>query len=56
MDPTSSGYLCCIEVSQSDKYMPGAVYEVYAHAERPVGLPESAVTSGKFQMVSKWHW
>ena len=26
-----------------------AVYEEYAHAGRPVGLPGSAVTSGKFQ-------
>ena len=29
--------------------IPGAVYEGYARAGRPVGLPESVVTSGKFQ-------
>ena len=27
----------------------GAVYEEYARAGKPVGLPESVVTSGKFQ-------
>ena len=36
-------------------YLPGAVYEEYAHAERPVGLPESAVKSGEPKMVSKRH-
>ena len=30
-------------------YIPGAVYEGYARAGRPVGLPESAITSGEFQ-------
>ena len=30
-------------------YVHGTVNEGYAHARRPVDLPESAVTSGKFQ-------
>ena len=39
-------------------YVPGAVYEGYARAEKPVGLPDSVVTSGEFQleMASKRHW
>ena len=32
-------------------YVPAAVYKGYAHAGKPVGSPESAVTSGEF---SKW--
>ena len=36
-----------VKVSRCDTS--GAVYEGYAHAGRPVGLPESAVTSGEFQ-------
>ena len=37
-------YLCRIIVSRRDAYLEG-----YACAERPVGLPESAVMSSEFQ-------
>ena len=33
----------------SSRYVPVAVYKGYARARRSVGLPESAVTLGKFQ-------
>ena len=48
MDPTSPGLSTPYE-SFTVWYVPGAVYEGYARAGKPVGLPESAVTSGEFQ-------
>ena len=49
VDPTSPG-LSTLYRSFMVCYIPGAVYRGYAFAERPVGLPESAVTSSEVQI------
>ena len=48
VDPTSPRLSMAYQ-SLTVWYVPGAVYEGYERTGRPVGLPESAVTSGKFQ-------